>query len=99
MPYIIIARDATDEFAIERRMQVRPKHLDYCDPFFKNGKILYACALIENEKMVGSVLIFDFVTQQEIDNYLAHEPYATEKVWETIEIKQAAIPETLKNKA
>ena len=96
MPYIIIGRDANDEQAIERRLQIRPKHIEYCKLFFNTGKILYACALLENEKMVGSIIIFNFVTQQEVDDYLKHEPYAIERIWVTIEIKKAFIPDELK---
>ncbi|MBY0545358.1 MAG: YciI family protein [Gammaproteobacteria bacterium] len=95
MPYIIIGRDASDEHAIERRLRVRSKHIDYCAPFFSCGKILYACALLENEKMIGSVMIFDFATRQEVDDYLTHEPYVINQVWANIEIKEALIPDAL----
>lgn len=97
MAYIVIGRDATDENALERRLQVRPQHIEYCSAFFKNKTILYACALMENGKMIGSVLIFEFATRQEVDTYLAHEPYVKEKIWATIEINEAFIPEALRN--
>jgi len=37
--------------------------------------------------MKGSVLIMDFESRKELDDYIANEPYVLEKVWEKIEIE------------
>ncbi|MBR1507590.1 MAG: hypothetical protein IJ619_06280 [Eubacterium sp.] len=37
--------------------------------------------------MKGSVLIMDFESRRELDDYIANEPYVLEKVWEKIEIE------------
>ena len=36
--------------------------------------------------MKGSALILDFDSREELDNYVANEPYVVEKVWEKIDI-------------
>ena len=36
--------------------------------------------------MKGSALILEFDSRQELDDYIANEPYVLEKVWEKIEI-------------
>ena len=37
--------------------------------------------------MKGSALIMDFESRKELDDYIANEPYVTEKVWEKIELE------------
>ena len=37
--------------------------------------------------MKGSALVMDFGSRKELDDYLANEPYVTEKVWEKIEVE------------
>ncbi len=39
-----------------------------------------------------TILVFDFPTRQELEEYLKTEPYVTGKVWETIEIKPCKVP-------
>ena len=38
--------------------------------------------------MKGSVLIMDFQNREELDNYLANEPYVLEQVWDKIEVER-----------
>ena len=37
--------------------------------------------------MKGSVLVMEFETREELDAYLAEEPYILEKVWENVEVE------------
>jgi hypothetical protein len=51
------------------------------------GKYLYGVAtLSENGDMNGSVMVLDFPSRKELDEYLKTEPYVINKVWEKIEI-------------
>ena len=36
--------------------------------------------------MAGSVLVLDFENRDQLDEYLANEPYYTEHVWEDVRI-------------
>lgn len=90
MNYIVIARDQKDAF--ERRLDQRTAHLAGVEKLKEQGKVLYAVALIEEGKMVGSVMVFSFETQEEFDTWKATEPYITGEVWGDIQISQCAIP-------
>ena len=43
--------------------------------------------LDEEGKMAGSVLILDFASKEQLDAYLAHEPYILENVWEKVQVE------------
>ena len=71
MQYIVRAYDG--ENMLEKRMEVRPRHLENMSKI--NGKVLFAGGLLDDEgKMKGS-------------DYLASEPYIQEKVWEKVEVE------------
>lgn len=84
MQYIIKAYDG--ENMLERRMEVRPRHLENMSKV--NGKVLCAGGLLDDEgKMKGSVMILEFEDAKYLDDYLASEPYIKEKVWEKIDVE------------
>jgi hypothetical protein len=67
-------------------MEVRPRHLEGMEKL--RSHIICAGGLLDNEgKMKGSVLILDFPSRDDLDSYLASEPYVVEQVWEKIEIE------------
>jgi uncharacterized membrane protein len=43
--------------------------------------------------MVSSMLILNFGSQDELEHYLATEPYITGKVWQTVDVKPCRVPE------
>ena len=71
---------------LEKRMAVRPRHLE---GMAKLGKhiVLAGGLLDDEEKMKGSVLILDVEDRAALDDYLKNEPYVVEHVWEKIEIE------------
>lgn len=93
MQFVINAYDGTDEGAYERRLAVRDKHLKLAEAMAKEEKLLYAGAILdEKEKMIGSIMILEFASRDELDEYLKIEPYVTGKVWEKIDIKSFRVP-------
>ena len=71
---------------LEKRMEVRPRHLEGMERIRQH----VACAggLLDDEgKMKGSMLVMEFESRQELDEYLANEPYVLEHVWEKIEVE------------
>jgi uncharacterized protein len=86
--YIIIARDGTDEEAMDRRMQARPLHFQTASELKSHGQFIMGGAILDdNGKMIGSMMIVQFETEDELMHWMKHEPYITGNVWQTIEVK------------
>ena len=84
MQFLIIAYDGANQ--LNKRLEVRPRHLEGMQRL--GDHIISAGGLLDEEgKMKGSALILDFDSREELDEYLANEPYAVEKVWERIEVE------------
>jgi uncharacterized protein len=90
MQYVIIGLDGTDEQALDRRLKVRPDHLDLGAKMVEDGRMLYGAALKkEDGTMKGSLLVMNFATKEKLDEWLEIEPYVTGNVWENITIHQS----------
>jgi uncharacterized protein YciI len=88
MQFLVIAYDGNDEGALERRLAAREAHLKATAQMKAEGKTLFAGALLdENEKMIGSAVVVDFPSREEIDKWLEVEPYIINNVWKKVEIK------------
>ena len=82
MQFIVTAHDGAG--MLEKRMEVRPRHLDGMAKL--GSHIITAGGLLdENGKPKGSVLVLEFEDRSQLDDYLNHEPYILEHVWETVE--------------
>ena len=84
MQFIVTAYDGGN--MLEKRMAVRPRHLE---GMAKLGKhIVCAGGLLDCEgKPKGSVLVLDVEDRVALDDYLRNEPYVTEEVWEKVEVE------------
>ncbi|GLY98784.1 YciI family protein [Actinoplanes sp. NBRC 103695] len=88
MQFLLIAHDGDDDDALNRRLQAREKHIALGDEMVANGSMLYGGALLDDqEKMIGSVLVLDFPTRQELDAWLKIEPYVLGDVWRRIDVQ------------
>ena len=87
MQFLVLAYDGKDEEALQRRLAVRQAHLALAEQMVASGQQLYAVALLnEAGNMIGSTIICDFSTREELDAWLAQEPYVTGNVWKQIEV-------------
>jgi uncharacterized protein len=87
MQFLVIAHDGTDEQALARRLAVRESHIRLGDRMRDEGKLLYGVAILDEAgKMVGSVLICQFDSREQVDEWLKVEPYMTGNVWQQVEI-------------
>ncbi|HOJ13134.1 MAG TPA: YciI family protein [Deltaproteobacteria bacterium] len=94
MQFLIIARDAADEHAVERRMQSREMHLKGIERLREEGAVLFGAAILDEEGVMrGSMLVVDFPDRQSLENYLADEPYVIGRVWERIDITACRVPD------
>ena len=85
MQFVIRAYDG--EGMLDRRMEVRPRHFDGMEKM-KEHTLCAGGILDEDGKMIGSMLVMEFQTRKELDEYLANEPYVVEHVWERIEVER-----------
>jgi uncharacterized protein len=92
--YVIIAYDGKDEAAIDRRMAARPEHLEGVKALKAYGNYVKGGAILDNMgKMIGSVMMVNFKTRQDLDLWLTREPYVIHNVWKEIEIRPFKVAE------
>lgn len=85
MQFIIRAYDG--EGMLDRRMAVRPRHLENMAAV--NGKVICAGGLLDEAgNMKGSALVMEFEDRAALDAYLGSEPYIAEGVWERVEVER-----------
>jgi len=86
--YLITAYDYTDEDALQRRMNVRPHHLDGAKELKANGNYVTGGAILNEEgKMIGSIMILQFETEEGLEAWKRNEIYITGKIWESFVVK------------
>jgi len=88
MVYVLTAFDGTDPGAHERRMKVRPSHLEKIALVKKTGNYLFGGAILDEDgEMIGSVIFYDVPDREFLDRILKDEPYINGHVWEKIDIR------------
>ena len=85
MQYLVIAYD--NDNALDKKMEARPAHVEGTQKLMAEGKIVSACAMIEDEKMVGSSVVTNFDNDEEFKAWLESEPYVVGGVWNMNEIQ------------
>ena len=87
MQFAIIAYDGDDNEALNRRMAVRDQHIALSDQLLSSGNGLFGGAILDEEsRMVGTVKIVQFDTEEEFQKYMDSEPFVTGGVWKNIEV-------------
>lgn len=91
MPYfVVLCRDHDDVLA--QRLEARPAHLARLVSLQQQGRVLLAGPMPKDSNdpsqgYVGSTLIVDFDSRQELDAWLAEEPYLLAGVYKEIEVQ------------
>jgi uncharacterized protein YciI len=83
MQFLLIAYDGTDPGAFERRMKVRPDHLEKIAVLKKREEFLLGGAILDDK---GQMIVYEFPDRAALDRRLKEEPYVIYGVWEKIEI-------------
>jgi uncharacterized protein YciI len=92
MHYVVIAHDHDDEGARERRIKVRPEHMVRCEKMVEAGTLLFAVALLDDaERMVGSAMVVDLPSREDVERWLDDEPYQVHDVWRRVDITRGRI--------
>ncbi|TPX63848.1 hypothetical protein SpCBS45565_g06315 [Spizellomyces sp. 'palustris'] len=87
--FVVVARDYTDADAPSRRLSIRPVHLERAAKATADGKVITGGAILDSHdknKMVGSVMIFEMDSVEEVERYMQEDPYVKNKVWASWEI-------------
>jgi uncharacterized protein len=92
MQFLILAYDAIDAEALNRRMAVREAHMALVEKNKIAGHARYGAAILDDSgKMIGSMMIVEYPSRAELDAWLKVEPYITGKVWDKITIQPCKI--------
>lgn len=85
--YIIYAWDGTDDQVLERRMQTRPLHFGKARWLKEKGHFIMGGAMLDEAgNMKGSMMVVQFDTAEQLQDWLDTEPYLLNKVWQKIEV-------------
>lgn len=85
--YLVTAMDGTDAEAPDRRTAVRPDHFVRARELKASGNFITGGAILNEEgQMIGSMMVVQFNTEQELQSWLNTEPYIMGRVWEKIEV-------------
>ena len=88
MTFLIVAHDFRDPDALSRRMHQRTAHIDGVRRMKADGTFLDGGAMLDDEgRMVGSMILVEFPSRSEVDDWLARDPYVTGQVWEHITVR------------
>jgi uncharacterized protein len=88
LQYLILAHDGTDTEAQERRMKVRPLHFETARELKHHNRFITGGAILDdNGKMIGSMMVVQFETEDDLLYWMKNEPYITGNVWHSIEVK------------
>ena len=86
--YLITAYDYTDDDALQRRMNVRPHHFDNAREVKNTDNFIFGGAMLNDEgEMIGSVMVMQFETEEQLETWKQTEPYITQNIWESYDIK------------
>jgi len=85
MQFLVLAYDHKD--ALKRRLAARDAHVALGDAMKAAGNYLMGVAMLDAAgKMMGSVMILDYPSRKELNEWLKVEPYILNKVWDKVEI-------------
>lgn len=88
LQYLIIAYDGSDSEAFDRRAKVRPSHFEMARELKKHNRFITGGAILNDEgKMIGSMMVVQFETEDDLSHWMKNEPYITGNVWQHIEVK------------
>lgn len=87
MQFAIIAYDGDDHEAQNRRIAVRDQHIALSDRLLSSGNGLFGGAILDNDgRMIGTIKIVQFETEEAFQDYMASEPFVTGGVWKDIQV-------------
>ncbi|MBC7948061.1 MAG: hypothetical protein H7Y42_09305 [Chitinophagaceae bacterium] len=94
LQYLILAYDGDDEEALNRRMAVRPSHFEMAKELKMHDRFVMGGAILDDGGlMIGSMMVVQFETEDDLLHWMKNEPYITGDVWQRIEVKPFRVAE------
>jgi len=91
MQFLVLAFDQRDETTPVRRRKARVAHIGGVRALKENGRFRDGGVLFDPEgRVIGSVLLLEFSTREELDRHLASDAYQTNEVWGTVNVYSAS---------
>ena len=88
MQFVLTAYDGTDAEAPARRAAARSAHLERAEEFKARGHLIAGGAILDSAgEMIGSTVYVEFESREQLDNWIADDPYVTGNVWQDIDIQ------------
>ncbi|KAJ1977584.1 hypothetical protein H4R34_003525 [Dimargaris verticillata] len=95
--YLVIAMDQNDAQALQRRLAARQAHLDGATTAHGEKRLLMGGAILSsdpaaaatadsNPTMVGSALLFQAESEDQVRQWIEADPYVCKDVWGDIKI-------------
>lgn len=85
--YLVIAQDFDEPETLARRLDARPAHLNAVDSSVAKGSFLWGGAMLNDGKPIGSALLLQANTVEEIREQLKNDPYIEGRVWDPSKIQ------------
>jgi len=87
MLFMVLANDASDAGAFERRMACRAEHVKVMDASKAEGQCRFGAAMLDDAgKMCGSAIILDMPDLAAVEAWMKAEPYVAGNVWGDVRI-------------
>ncbi|HLG66261.1 MAG TPA: YciI family protein [Acidimicrobiales bacterium] len=94
MHFLVLAWDAPGPDGASRRDAVRPAHAASIRELWEQGRVVLGAGILDEAGGVrGSVVIVDYPGREDVERYLASEPFATEGVWDRVEVHPLRVPD------
>jgi uncharacterized protein len=91
---MVLAWDVDGEDGVARRDATRPAHATSIRAEWEAGHVLLGAGILDDDGTVrGSLVIVEYPSRDDVDRYLASEPFVTESVWERIEVHPLRVPD------
>lgn len=90
MLFVLLCTDA--EGTVEQRLATRPAHIARLEQLNAEGRVLTAGAMPKDREnpqagFYGSVMIVDFDSREQLDAWLAEEPFVKAGVYQHVEVR------------
>ncbi|KAK7045724.1 hypothetical protein VNI00_007557 [Paramarasmius palmivorus] len=89
--FYVHAPDCKEEGTFQKRLSVRPQHLELIKANIANGSIRVAGVMLtdeslhaapEDRKMIGSTIIWEAESKEEVQKKIEADPYYLNGVWD-----------------
>ena len=94
MHFLILAWDVEGDEGLARRDAARPAHGKSIRTQWEQGHVVLGAGILDDENAArGSLVVVDYPTREDVDAYLASEPFVTHGVWARVEVHPLFLPD------